>query len=62
MVKKISDSERFLIGWGKGANGKICFFVSHKNIKKSPAPRYGEDLVEYLEECIKKIEKKKEVD
>jgi hypothetical protein len=58
MEKKIGDSKRFLIGWGKGPKGRLCFFVSHKDISGSAVPRNPEDLVEYLLDCIMKIERK----
>jgi len=60
-MKKMGESKRFLISWGKGTHG-LCFFVSHKDINPKPVPKLPEDLVEYLEDAIKYIESKKSND
>ena len=56
-MKKVSETERFLIGWGK-KDGRLCFFVSHKDLNKPSGsiPINPEDLVAHLELAIKTIE------
>ena len=61
-MKMVSESKRFVVGWGKGSNG-LCFFVSHKDINpKYAVPKLPEDLVEYLKDAIQYIESKKSND
>ncbi len=55
MAKKVKDSERFVISWGKRKNG-MCFFVSHKDIPHTPRPTNPEHLVKVLKEAIEYIE------
>jgi len=59
-MKKIRESKRFVIGWGK-KDGRLCFFVSHKDINRpqDPRPIDPKDLVQYLKEAVEYIENSK---
>ena len=57
-MKKVSESERFVIGWGKKGDG-LCFFVNHKDISKKARPTNPEHLVQVLTEAIEYIESNK---
>ena len=54
-MKKIKDSNGFVISWGgKGRN--LCFFVRYKGELKS-TPLFPEDLAPFLIKFVKKIKK-----
>ena len=54
MAKKIKDSDRFVVGWGKH-KGNPCFFVCYKD-KIDKVPVEPIDLARFLVDSIKKIE------
>ncbi|MBZ9569422.1 hypothetical protein KJA16_00685 [Patescibacteria group bacterium] len=59
MLKKIKESEAFLVHIGR-AKGKITFFVRHKDINKGRARVVNiEGLLLYLVEKSKEIKKRK---
>lgn len=57
-MKRISDSERMLVGWGRDGN-RICYFISHKKIKDSPICCNPEDLREKMKKIVDLIDKGK---
>jgi hypothetical protein len=54
-MKKIGESKRFIVGWGRDKGGRICFFVSHKDInpQNDPVPINPEDLSSYMMDAVK---------
>lgn len=57
-MKKISDSERMLVGWGRDGD-RICYFISHKKIKDSPICCNPQDLEEKMKRIVDLIDKGK---
>ena len=55
-MKKISDSERMLVGWGRDGD-RICYFISHKKIKDSPICCNPEDLKDKMKRIVDLIDK-----
>ncbi|OGX24810.1 MAG: hypothetical protein A2787_00780 [Omnitrophica WOR_2 bacterium RIFCSPHIGHO2_01_FULL_48_9] len=55
-MKKISDSERILIGWGKDGK-RICYFLSHK-ILEGPIPCNPEDLQSKINKLVDTIDRR----
>ena len=44
MAKKVGESQRFVVGWGR-KNGRIVFFIKHKELRGGrPIPCNPEDL------------------
>ena len=54
-MKKISESKRILVGWGRHGD-RACYFISHKALKSSPMPCYPEDLQTIMKKLIDKID------
>jgi len=50
-MKKISDSERMLVGWGRDGD-RLCYFISHKKIKDSPICCNPEDLERKMKKIV----------
>lgn len=57
-MKKISDSERMLVGWGRDGK-RVCYFISHKKIKDSPICCNPDDLKEKMKKIVDLIDKGK---
>lgn len=50
-MKKISDSERLLVGWGRDGD-RLCYFISHKKVKDSPICCDPEDLKDKMKKIV----------
>lgn len=57
-MKKISDSKRILLGWGRDGD-RLCYFISHKKIKDSPICCNPEDLEVKMKEAVDLIDNRK---
>lgn len=57
-MKKISDSERMLVGWGRDGD-RLCYFISHKRIPNSPICCNPEDLEDKMKKIVDSLDKVK---
>lgn len=54
-MKKISDSKRILVGWGRKGK-KLIYFLSHNSLKKKVICS-SKDLQDKLEKLVTSIDK-----
>jgi len=57
-MKKIGDSKRILVGWGRKGD-RLCYFLSHKAIKKTlkdPVCCSPEDLQVKMKDLVDSID------
>ncbi len=57
MVKRMKESDRFLIGWGRAKDGRLAFFISHRKIQHGRTiPTDPKDLVKRLTKYATQID------
>jgi len=53
-MKKIGDSKRILVGWGRQGN-RLCYFLRHRTLKKT-IPCAPEDLQSRMKALVDLID------
>lgn len=56
-AKPIKTVKRFVVGWGRAKNGRLAFFIQHKQIKNGARiPTDPKDLEKRLTEYATKLD------
>ena len=63
MAKKIGESRRVLVGWGRKGN-RLCYFLTHKDIQETiedPICCSPEHLNSKMEELVTLVDSKRKL-
>lgn len=62
MVKRVGESRRMVVGWGRGKDKRRCFFITHKDLPETqgnPICCDPEDLQERMMDVADRVDRKR---